>query len=211
MKATILPLFLTAALATAGTDIDLPKPRTTGGKPLMEVLATRKSTRTFDADKDLPLDVLSSLLWAANGVARDADHRTAPSAVNAREIELYVVGREATYRYDPEANRLVFHKEGDFRADTGLQPFAAKAPVNLLLVCDMGKLARMDAAAQAKYSCTDTGFVSENIYLFCASEGLATVVRAMVPKESLAAALGLAPTQEITLVQTVGWSECQKK
>ena len=205
MKATILPLFLTAALATAGTDIDLPKPRTTGGKPLMEVLATRKSTRTFDADKDLPLNVLSSLLWAANGVARDADHRTAPSAVNAREIELYVVGREATYRYDPEANRLVFHKEGDFRADTGLQPFAAKAPVNLLLVCDMGKLARMDAAAQAKYSCTDTGFVSENIYLFCASEGLATVVRGAIDPAAIAQKLELPEGRKVILAQSVGY------
>lgn len=205
MKATILPLFLTAALATAGTDIDLPKPQTTGGKPLMEVLATRKSTRSFNEEKDIPLDVLSSLLWAANGVARDADHRTAPSAVNAREIVLYVVGRTATYRYDPEANRLVFVKEGDFRADTGPQSFVPKAAINILLVCDMAKIARMDPAAQAKYSCTDTGFVSENIYLFCASEGLATVVRGMVDTEGVAKKLELPEGHKVILAQSVGY------
>lgn len=204
---TASALFLTAALASAGTDIDLPKPQTTGGKPLMEVLATRKSTRTYDKEKDLSLETLSTLLWAGNGVARDADHRTAPSALNSREIVLYVVGRTATYRYDAEANKLVFVKEGDFRAATGFQAFAGDAAVNILLVCDMDRMGSMDAAGRAKYSATDAAYVSENLYLYCASEDLATVVRGSVDADAVSKLLDLPASHKIILAQSVGYAK----
>ena len=207
MNKAILPLFLTAALATAGTDIDLPKPQTTGGKPLMEVLAARRSTRDYDAEKDLSLETLSTLLWAGNGVSRDPDHRTAPSAMNRREIVLYVVGKTATYRYDPEANKLVFVKEGDFRAATGFQAFAGDAAVNILLACDMDRMKGMDEASRAKYSATDAAYVSANLYLYCASEGLATVVRGSYDGAAIAQSIGLPDTHKVILVQSVGYAK----
>lgn len=191
--------------AFAGEDIELPAPAQTGGKPLMEVLAARKSTRAFDKERDLSPEVLSSLLWAGNGLSRDADHRTAPSAMNCREILLYVVGKTAVYRYSPEENKLVFVKEGDFRAATGMQPFAGEAPLNILLVADSERMGRMDDAARAKYSATDAAFVSANLYLYCASEGLATVVRGAFDPDLIARSIGLPPTQRTILVQTIGY------
>ena len=205
LSAALFAASLAVSAAHAGTDIELPAPEKTGGQPLMEVLAARKSTRAFDTEKDLTPEVLSSLLWAGNGLSRDADHRTAPSAMNRREILLYVVGKTAVYRYDPEANKLVFIKEGDFRASTGFQPFAAEAPLNILLVCDMTRMGGMDDAARAKYSSTDAAFVSANLYLFCASEGLATVVRGAFDPNAIAQAVGLPDTQKTILVQTIGY------
>lgn len=205
---TSLLLFtlLTGTLAMAATDISLPKPQMTGGKPLMEVLATRKSTRKYDATADLTPEVLSSLLWAGNGVARDADHRTAPSAMNCREILLYVVRKDATYLYEPEANRLKLVKEGDFRAATGAQPFCGDAAINILLVADWTRMSPMNDENKVRYGTTDAAFVSENLYLYCASEGLATVVRGMFDGPALSSLFNLPETQKIILVQTVGYA-----
>lgn len=203
--ATILAVSLAAFSAFAGDDIKLPAPVQTGGMPLMEALAARKSVRAYDTEKDLSPEVLSSLLWAGNGVSRDNDHRTAPSAMNRREILLYVVGKTAVYRYSPEENKLVFVKEGDFRAATGFQPFAGEAPLNILLVADSERMGGMDDAARAKYSATDAAFVSANLYLFCTSEGLATVVRGAFDPDLIAKTIGLPDTQKTILVQTIGY------
>lgn len=200
-----LPIVLTSALASAGTDIPLPKVQPTGGKPLMEVLATRQSSRSYDASKDLPLETLSALLWAGNGIARDPQHRTAPSAMNRREIVQYVVAKTATYRYDPESASLIFVKEGDFRAATGFQDFVADASVNILLACDQDRMKNMDDASRTKYSATDAAFVSANLYLYCASEGLATVVRGYFDNDAIKKAIGLPESHDVILVQSVGF------
>ncbi len=198
-------LAVAASIASAGTDISLPAPRKTGGAPLLEVLAQRKSVRAFDAAKELSPETLSTLLWAANGVARDADHRTAPSALNLRDTVIYVVLPAAVYRYDAPGNKLVFVKEGDFRAASGMQPFVATAPVNLVYAADQEALGRLDAASREKYGTTDVAFVSENVYLFCASEGLATVVRGAIDGDAFAKAVGLPETHRVVLAQTVGY------
>ncbi|MCM8759679.1 MAG: nitroreductase family protein [Candidatus Omnitrophica bacterium] len=185
--------------------IPLPKPQITGGKPLMEALSLRKSTREF-SEKEIPLQVLSNLLWAANGINRpESGKRTAPSASNWQEIDIYVATPKAVYLYDAKANSLKIVKEGDLRADFGRQAFVKTAPVVLAYVADYSKMGRAAQTDKDFYSATDTGFISQNVYLFCASEGLNTVVLGIVDRTNLSSKLGLKPEQKIILTQPVGY------
>jgi nitroreductase len=185
--------------------IKLPAPQMSGGKPLMEALKARQSAREFSPDKLTP-QTLANLLWAAWGINRADGRRTAPSASNRQEIEIYLTLAEGAYLWDAKANTLNPVAAGDLRAATGSQPFPATAPVNLVYVADMAKAGRPATDPQQMLNIgADAGFISENVYLFCASEGLATVVRASVPKEALAKVLKLRETQVIVLAQTVGY------
>ncbi len=184
--------------------IELPKPQMDGGKPLMQALKERKTSREFSTEK-LPMQVLSNLLWAANGINRPDGKRTAPTAMNKQEIDVYVALQEGLYLYDAKANTLVPVLAKDLRAATGKQPFVNNAPVNLVFVADYAKMAGMPDEAKDFYAATDTGFVSQNVYLFCASEGLATVVRGYVDKDTCSVAMKLPATKKIILAQTVGY------
>ena len=185
--------------------IKLPDPQTDIGKPLMQVLKERKSSRSF-SEKKLPDQVLSNLLWAAAGINRkDSGKRTAPSAVNWQEVEVYVASADGLYLYDAKAHTLnpIFSK--DIRAETGSQGFVKDVPVNLIYVADFSKITRGDEEIKVFYSAADTGFISQNVYLFCASEGLATVVRGLVDKEALAKKMKLDPQRRVILCQSVGY------
>jgi nitroreductase len=185
--------------------IDLPKPVMTGGKPLMEALKDRKTSREFSSEK-IPMQVLSNLLWAANGINREDGKRTAPTAMNKQEIDVYVVMEDGAYLYDAKENKLVGVVGGDLRGATGMQPFVKVAAMNLLFVADFAKMGgNMPAEVREFYAGTDTGFVSQNVYLFCASEGLATVVRGMVNKEECHKTCKLRAEQKVMLAQTVGY------
>jgi len=186
-------------------DISLPAPRMDGGKPLMQALKERQTARDFSAKK-LPAQVLADLLWAAFGINRpESGKRTAPSARNWQEIEIYVIMEDGAYLYDPLANRLRGIARGDLRKLAGTQDFVAKAPLNLVYVADTAKMKGASTEDQALYSGADTGFIGQNVYLFCASEGLATVVRGSVDRKALAVALKLSDQKRITLAQTVGY------
>ena len=186
-------------------DLELPPPRTSGGMPLMEALSNRHSSRSFSPEP-LQQQVLADLLWAAWGVNRpESGKRTAPSAVNRQEITVYVVLEQGAYRYDAPANRLAGVVSGDLRELTGTQRFVATAPVNLVYVADMGRVAGRSEEQKILYAGADTGFISQNVYLFCASKGLATVVRGAVDREPLTRALGLVHDQQVILAQTVGY------
>jgi nitroreductase len=178
--------------------IPLPKPQTEGGKPLMQALKERKSGREFSSEK-LPSQVLSNLLWAAWGVNRADGRRTAPSASNKQEIDVYVVTAEGVSIYDAKLHQLEQVASGDFRAATGGQPFVGQAPLNLVFVADQAKTKNSEMAY------ADTGFISQNVYLYCASEGLSTVVRGSVDRAALAKILKLRPDQIVTVAQTVGY------
>jgi len=193
------------ALAQDLKPVELPKPDMEGGKPLMQVLKARQSGREFSAEK-LPPQVLSNLLWAAWGVNRpDSGRRTAPSASNRQEVEIYVATAEGLYLYDAKAHRLQPVLAKDLRAATGRQPFVGEAPVNLVYVADYSKMGKGSDEDKALTAGADTGFISQNVYLYCASEGLATVVRGMVDRPALAKAMNLRPDQRIVLGQTVGY------
>lgn len=194
----------TAVLAQSLQDIVLPPPRTEGGLPLMEALKQRRTAREF-SERDLPLDLLSDLLWAADGVNRPDGRRTAPSARNWQEIEVYVVTRAGTWMYDASAHMLRAVVAGDLRSTTGHQEFLPVAPLNLVYVADTTKMAEAGPEERARYMATDAAFIAENVYLFCASARLATVVRGSVDRPALAAALKLPDTKSVVLAQTVGY------
>jgi SagB-type dehydrogenase family enzyme len=198
-------LFLGAAAAEPLKPVSLSQPQTTGGRPLMQVLKDRSTSRSFSSEKLSP-QVLSNLLWAAFGINRPENgHRTAPSAMNRQEIDIYVAMVEGLYVYEAKTHVLQPVLAGDIRALTGRQPFVADAPVNLIYVADLGRMDRASKDEKDLYSAADTGFISENVYLFCASEGLATVVRGSVDREALAKAMRLRPDQKIILAQTIGY------
>lgn len=185
--------------------IQLPAPRTEGGKPLMQALKERRTSREFSS-RELPLPVLSDMLWAADGINRpDSGRRTAPSAMNRQEIDVYVARADGLYLFDAGKNMLTPVAAGDFRALTGKQPFVKEAPVNLVFVADLSRTGKATGSAADFYAAADTGFISQNVYLYCASAGLATVVRGMVDKPALAQAMKLRPEQKIILAQTVGY------
>ena len=185
--------------------IQLPKPQMDGGRPLMQVLKDRKSSRSFSTEK-LPPQVLANLLWAAFGVNRPASgQRTAPSAMNRQEIDIYVATAEGLYLCDAKGHTLQPVLAQDIRAETGRQPFVKEAPVNLIYVADYSKMGKVTEDDKALYSAADTGFIGENVYLYCASEGLATVVRGSVDRPALAKTMKLRPDQKIILAQTVGY------
>jgi nitroreductase len=184
--------------------IELPKPQMEGGKPLMQALKERKTSREFSSEK-LPPQVLSNMLWAANGINRPDGKRTAPTARNKQEIDVYVALEQGLYLYDAKANILVPVLAEDVRAATGKQPFVKDAPVNLVFVADYAKMGDMPVDQKDFYAATDTGYVSQNVYLYCASEGLATVVRGMVDRPACQAAMKLRSDQKIILAQTVGY------
>jgi SagB-type dehydrogenase family enzyme len=181
------------------------KPQTDGGRPLMQVLKDRSSSRSFSSEK-LPPQVLSNLLWAAFGVNRpDSGGRTAPSAKNAQEIDIYVAMIDGLYLYDARAQALNPVLAEDIRALTGRQPFVKDAPLNLIYVADLARLTGSSQEDKVLYSAAAAGFISENVYLFCASEGLATVVRGSVDRQALATVMKLKLDQKIILSQTVGY------
>lgn len=191
--------------AQKSPDVPLPAPRMEGGKPLMQALKERHSSREF-ADREIPLQVLSDLLWAAAGINRpESGKRTAPSAINWQEVEVYVVLASGAYLYDAEGNALRWVASKDVRNLAGMQEFAATAPLNLVYVADTAKMTRVEPEKWPFYYGADTAFISENVYLFCASEGLATVVRASIDAPPLAKALNLPETKKITLAQTIGY------
>jgi SagB-type dehydrogenase family enzyme len=203
----LLVLGLSPILAAAQElrPLELPKPQTDGGRPLMQVLRDRHSTREFKPDK-LPLQVLSNLLWAASGINRpETGKRTAPSAMNWQEVDIYVALPEGLYVYDAKAHRLMPTLAEDVRAATGGQDFVKGAPLNLVYVADLART--KDAGAEEKnfYTTIDVGFIGQNVYLFCASEGLATVVRGTVDRPALAKLMKLRPEQKIIVAQTVGY------
>jgi SagB-type dehydrogenase family enzyme len=191
--------------ARAAQSIALLPPQLNDPAPLMQALKARRSTRAF-APRPLSAQVLSNLLWATLGVNRpDMGGRTAPSAHNRQEIEVYVALAEGAYLYDAKAHALSLVVPEDLRAQTGMQDFAGTAPVNLVYVADFGKMGTASRAEREFYAATDTGFVSQNAYLYCAAAGLATVVRGWVDRDALARSLKLRRDQRVILAQTVGY------
>lgn len=196
---------VTASYSDDRKAIKLPNPQTDGGRPLMQVLKDRSSSRLFNSQK-IPDQILSNLLWAAFGINRpDTGKRTAPSAVNWQEIDIYVATVEGLYLYDAKTQTLEPVLSGDIRPATGKQDFVKEAPVNLIYVADFSRMGTAQKEDKELYSAADTGFISQNVYLYCASEGLATVVRGSIDKQTLTKIMKLRPDQKIILAQSVGY------
>lgn len=215
MKNTLLTNFFTGIILVTITsqnvvsqNIILPVPDKTGGKPLMQALNERQTTRAFTQD-DLSLQQLSDLLWAGWGMNRpDQKKRTAPSARNVQEVDVYAAMKSGLYVYDALNHMLKQIHNKDIRNLCGTQDFVANAPLNLVYVADMGKLGKKEGdtltEADLLWPYANTGFIAQNVYLCCASLNLGCVIRGMVPKEKLAPEMGLRSNQVIILSQTIG-------
>jgi nitroreductase len=171
----------------------------------MDVLKDRHSCREFSS---LPLSeqMLSDMIWCAFGINRPPmQGRTAPSAQNWQEIAIYVAKHDGLFVFEPSAHALTRVSKIDIRPLTGLQAYAAIAPVDLIYVADFARAGNATEEERRLYSVADTGFIAQNVYLFCASQGLATVVRGAIDRQLLASAMRLRPNQRIILAQSVGY------
>lgn len=190
--------------ADAAFDGTLPAPHRTGGKPVMQALQERHSIRDFKSDA-LPLQQMSDLLWAAFGINRpEIEHRTAPSAVNCQDIDIYIALSSGLYRYDAKPHRMIKVSEADVRSLTTGQPFGKLAPIQLIYVSDYARMDKIKPDLRTLYSGVDAGCIIQNVYLFCASENLACVVHEL-DRDPLAKAMNLRPDQHIIVAQAVGF------
>jgi nitroreductase len=190
--------------AEATTTKELPPPRATGGKPLIDALKLRRSIREY-ADRSLPPQVLSDLLWAAFGVNRPSGDRTAPYWRHVMVIDVYAALADGAWLYDPKQHRLERRLDADVRSQTGTQDFVGTAPLNLIYVAHGERMQDISPEERRLYASVDTGFIGQNVYLFCASEGLATVFRGSVDTKKLGATMQLGDGQFVTFAQTVGY------
>lgn len=182
----------------------LPQPHQNGGMPLLQALKLRHSTREY-ADKALPQQVLSDLLWAAFGVNRPSGERTAPYWRHVMVIDVYAAMLDGVWLYDPDAHALLPHLKDDIRADTGLQDFVATAPLNLIYVAHGERMMDISPEERRLYASVDSGFIGQNVYLYCASAGLGSVFRGAVDQAKLARRLKLPDNQFVTFAQTIGY------
>ena len=208
LSLTGIVLLLYFTMLLTAQDIVLPAPDKTGGKPLMQTLDERQTSRSFATD-DLSLQQLSDLFWAAWGYNRPSEKkRTAPSSRNVQEIDVYAALRSGLYLYDADKHILKQIHNRDIRSLTGTQDFVGTAALNLIYVADMAKFGKKegdeikDSELLSPY--VNTGFIAQNVYLYCASANLGCVVRGMVPKDILAPEMGLRSNQRIILGHTVG-------
>ncbi|MCL5268759.1 MAG: SagB/ThcOx family dehydrogenase [Bacteroidetes bacterium] len=199
--ATIIPAICAAQVAQT---IHLVNPDTAGGKPIMQLLKERRTSRSF-SHKKLSSKAISNLLWAAFGINRPDGRRTAPSAMNWQEIDLYVAMEKGVYIYEAQSHSLKQIVAEDLRSMTGTQGFVKDAPINIVYVADMSRVKRVSEENAIVWTAADCGFIAQNVYLFCASEGLACVVRGAIDKPELSRAMKLRPNQKIILAQTVGY------
>lgn len=174
---------LPGATARAAEPIVLPQPRSGGGKPLLEALRLRRSTRDYSA-QPISTQVLSDLLWAAYGVNRPSGDRTAPYWRHIMVVDVYVAMADGVWLYDPKRHALEPHLAADIRAQTGMQDFVGTAPLNLVYVAHGERMQDISPEERRLYASVDTGFIGQNVYLFCASEGLASVFRAAVLRQA---------------------------
>ena len=205
VNSIILSLALAGAAEQNFAAIKLPPPQVDKGKPLMQALKSRQSLRNIAPDK-LPLQEFANVLWAACGINRPENgKRTAPTASNMQEIDVYVAQAEGLYLYDAKEHSLTPILKEDIRPFAGKQNFVQTAPVVLIYTADFDKMTRGTDETRAFYSATDSGFISQNVYLYCASEGLATVVIGMVDKSQLQEKMKLRPAQRVILTQPIGY------
>lgn len=192
------------AIADAISSTHLPPPSTMGGMPLMQALAQRQSAREFDPTP-LPEQTLSELLWAAAGINRPMlGGRTVPSAMNSQEVDVYAALPNGLFRYAAATHALRMVSAIDVRRVTGYQDFVDTAPMDLVYVVDHSRMKLVPVTKRESYAFAAAGAMAQNVSLYCASAGLASVIRAWLDRTALSLAMGLNNDQQILLAQTVG-------
>jgi SagB-type dehydrogenase family enzyme len=174
----------------------------TGGMPLMEAFQLRKSQRSFSS-KELTSQQLSNLLWAAYGINRPEGFRTVPAAKNWYEYDIYVLKSDGWFLYEVSKHALLKMGNEDLRIYGGTQDFVKAAPVILVYVADFGRMNDTTDELRKFFSAVDVGYISQNVYLWCASEGLATIILGQVDKVKVREVLKLKQDQQVILSQPV--------
>ena len=191
--------------ALGAEEIVLPKVDLNAGKPLMQCFALRRSSRNF-ADKKLPLQMISEILFAADGINRPDGHKTVPTALNKQNQTVYAVTADGVYFYNNKNHSLILVNKGDFRKDCGMQPFHASAPLILVYVSDMAVVGNTPEQ-KALFAGNHSGSASQNVYLYAASQGLATVICGSIKKDMLKKNLKLQGANEAVFAQPIGFSK----
>ncbi|MFO7791304.1 MAG: SagB/ThcOx family dehydrogenase [Bacteroidota bacterium] len=203
---TVLIMMIPAVMIGQNPEIiELPEPDKTGGKPLMQALNERQSQRDF-SDKSLSDQQMSDMLWAAWGINRENGKHTAPTSRNQQEMEVYVANSKGLFRYLPGEHALKLIHNHDIMAKTGKQDFVDDAAINLIFVANYNKVDDdVTATEYRETSGINAGYISQNVYLYCASEGLATVVRGWFDRDEVHEAMQLEDFRDVILCQTVGY------
>jgi len=191
-KVLLLTVISCFSLSLFAQDITLPAPQKKGGKPLMEAINDRQSNREF-SDKDLDLQTISDLMWVAYGYNRE-NKLVIPTASDKQQFEVYVALKTGVYQYDGKAHKLILKVAGNHQKATGKQDFVYNAPLNFIYVVNTEK-------SGSEVEC---GSIVQNVYLYCASVGLSTVVRGYIDKDELNTLLNLGAKKRVILCQTVG-------
>lgn len=202
-RLVLCAVVLSTLAQLAAQPLELPPAQKSGGLPLMDALAKRATARAFDP-VEISRQDLSNLLWAAFGINRPDGKRTAPSARNYQETEIYVLLKQGVFLFDAAKHQLVQISTEDVRAASGAQAFVKDAPVTLVLVADLARMGSSSNDDKKAYAYIDAGYISQNVYLYCASAGLATGVRAMVDRAALASKLKLRADELIIVAQSIG-------
>jgi len=191
--------------------IKLPEPQKELDFPLMRALEQRRSIRKWNTTP-LSVQELSNLLWAACGITKNKSgkvksKRTAPSACNAQEIRVYVLLEKGTFLYDEENHELIKILAEDIRVHIGTQKMMQSAPMGLVFVADLSRMKSpflRSKEAQRFSAWVDTGFISQNVYLYCAASNLGTVVLSLVDRDTLHELMQLKEHEKVVLTQVVG-------
>ncbi|MFO7939801.1 MAG: SagB/ThcOx family dehydrogenase [Bacteroidales bacterium] len=201
-----IALFLSSVTSMAQTSTQkLPAPEYTSTKPLNQLLSERSSSRAY-SKKELSKQDLSNLLWAAFGINRpESGKRTAPTAMNWQDITLYLALETGVYYYEPQEHALIKVLDEDVRKETGSQDFVQEVPVNIVYVSDFDRMGNATSEQKKMYSAAHTGFIGQNVYLFCTSYGLNTVFRGAIDRDLIHKTLQLKPNQHVVYCQSVGW------
>lgn len=186
--------------------IKLQTPDTVGGKHLMRAIKLRKTDRQFD-NKNLSLRDLSNILWVANGINRTNGKRTVPSAMALYPLKTFAVLSNGIYLYNPQKHQLEPVVKGDYRNLAGLQDFVKSAPLNLVFIADYSvyEARKITGEKRIYLASLDAGHCSQNVYLYCASEGMKCVVRAGANEKELLKLLNLNENHQFIVAQTVGY------
>jgi len=193
--------------------IKLPEPQKDLDFPLMRAIEMRRTKRKWQ-NSNLSEQEISNLLWAACGIThkettKSKSRRTVPSACNSQEIKVYIALSKGVYLYDEKNHQLIKILARDIREDIGTQKMMRSAPVGLIYVSDYSKLKTFqfkDDNRKWFTSTTDTGFISQNVYLYCAAANLSTVILGLIDRDKLHKALELNENERIIYTQVVGKS-----
>lgn len=202
--AMIILLSVPGAFTQENETISLPDPQRSGGMPLFEALDRRQTIRDYK-DQEIDMQTLSNLLWAAYGINRPDGKQTVPAARNWKKFDIYVVMADGWYMYELDNHSLIKKGSDDMREFAGRQDFVHTAPLTLIFVADYDRMPDAEDSIRDFYSATDVGFISQNVYLFCASEGLGTCVIGQVDREKMREMFKLRPRQQVILSQSIGY------